>query len=132
MEQPGPKPVDTAVPPQPPQMTAANGHAEPHNLQKAAAGLIEAGLAFLESLTTVAPSKRSGEGANGSASILPVTSNTGRRQETPGGSISEALSGLFSRDVRTNEPILAIPLPPSVTESRVAQALGGLLSRLQG
>ncbi|HEY6352348.1 MAG TPA: DEAD/DEAH box helicase [Candidatus Angelobacter sp.] len=119
MEQPQPKPVNVPAPSQTPQ--PANGNGKPNNLQKAAAGLIEAGLAFLESLTATVPVLKS-----------PGASDSSMRQQTPGSSISQALSGLFSRDARTQQPVLTIPLPESVTESRVAQALGGLLSRLQG
>lgn len=130
IEQPQPKPVDVPAAPVPSQTTPTNGHAKPSDIQKAAAGLIEAGLAFLESLTASVPGKQLGEAAPVAAleSPTPVNSNP---QSTLNNSISSALSGLFSRDARTQQPILAIPLPESVTESRVAQALSGLLSRLR-
>ncbi|HEV2986956.1 MAG TPA: DEAD/DEAH box helicase, partial [Candidatus Angelobacter sp.] len=131
MDQPAPKPVEVPAPPQA-QPTAApgNGQAKANNLETAAAGLIEAGLAFLESLTAADSRGRSvGKQEDGfAAKHLEDNANAHKRQPA---SISKALSGLFSRDARTNQPILAIPLPPSVTESRVAQAIGGLLSRLQ-
>jgi SNF2 family DNA or RNA helicase len=129
MEQPGPKPVDIPAPSQPPSApTPTNGHAKPESLEKAAAGLIEAGLTFLESLTAKIPSERSGESSGGVAT---------RKQETkdakmPGHRISQAILGLFSRDARTNQPVLSIPLPESITQGRVAQAISGLLSSLQG
>lgn len=87
----------------------APGNANAHQdaLGKAAAGLIEAGLKFLESLTAAIPGEPP--------------------QETP---VSRAISGLFSRDPRTNRPVLSIPLPESITEGRLTRAITGLLNTL--
>jgi SNF2 family DNA or RNA helicase len=43
------------------------------------------------------------------------------------GSASEALAGLFTRDARTNRPVLSIPLPESVTQERLAGGVSALL-----
>jgi superfamily II DNA or RNA helicase len=77
--------------------------------EKTAAGLIEAGLAFLES---IAASAGDAESAHRSDTQHPF-------------------SALFSRDPRTNHPILSIPLPASVTEERLAAAVTGFLRGLR-
>jgi SNF2 family DNA or RNA helicase len=129
MEQPGPKPMDVPIPSPPPSASIpTNGHAKPESLEKAAAGLIEAGLTFLESLTARIPS----EGPGGSPHGFATRKQENKDTKTPGHRISQAISGLFSRDTRTNQPVLSIPLSESITESRVARAISGLLSSLQG
>jgi hypothetical protein len=72
--------------------------------EKAAAGLIETGVRFLESLAAVAQSAPTGEG----------------------------LSSLVSRDPRTNNPVLSIPLPQSVDQGRLMRAISALLSVFGG
>ncbi|MBZ5624543.1 MAG: DEAD/DEAH box helicase [Acidobacteriia bacterium] len=76
----------------------------------AASSLIEAGVKFLESLawSTAVPSSG----------------------EAPGNRIQQTLSGLISQDPRTHRPVLSIPLPESLTEGRLANALAGLLNAL--
>lgn len=132
-DQPGrPKPIIDAAPPQPipvaagfapipaqsaetvatPSAAMAPGEASspaagPSPLEKAAKGLIEAGLAFLESIAASA-----GNGQSTSASDM------------------DRLSALFSRDPRTNRQILSIPLPASVTAERVTEAVAGFLRGL--
>lgn len=78
--------------------------------EKAAAGLIEAGLTFLEAIAA--------------KSTLNV--NTAQVSNT-----QHPLLELFSRDPRTNRPMLSIPLPASVTEGRLAAAVAGFLRVLQ-
>jgi len=78
-------------------------------LEKAATGLIEAGLVFLES---IAASAGNGEAAHVSDMQHP-------------------LSALFSRDPKTNRPILSVPLPSSVTQERLAKAVTGFLRGLR-
>jgi hypothetical protein len=73
--------------------------------ERAAAGLIEAGLAFLESIAASAGNRRSAHHSD----------------------TQHPLSALFSRDPRTNRPMLSIPLPGSVTEERLARAVAGFL-----
>ena len=77
--------------------------------EKAAAGLIEAGLAFLES----------------------IAARAGGGQSAHAGDAQRPLSALFSRDPRTNRPILSIPLPASVAEGRLAEAVIGFLRGLR-
>jgi superfamily II DNA or RNA helicase len=77
-------------------------------LEKAAAGFIEAGLAFLES----------------------IAASTGNGRSDQCGD-THPLSALFSRDPRTGRPILSIPMPASVTEERLAEAVTGFLRSLR-
>jgi hypothetical protein len=44
--------------------------------------------------------------------------------------LEQFLSGLISRDPGTNRPMLSIPLPESLTEGRLTNAIAGLLGRL--
>jgi hypothetical protein len=81
-------------------------------IRKAAGSLIEAGIHFLESLVPRGGPQASAEGA--------------------GSPVARALSNVFQKDPRTNRPILAIPLPESVTQERLAGALAGLLNSLAG
>jgi SNF2 family DNA or RNA helicase len=103
--QPGrPKPVVREEPPggipvEPPA-EASSIATPPNNVQIAGAGLLEAGLRFIESLA-----------AGGSG----------------GTTAGEFLSGLFTQDARTNRPLLSIPLPESLNQERVARAISGLL-----
>jgi hypothetical protein len=76
----------------------------------AAAGLIEAGVRFLESLAAETVGAASGV--------------------TPAHPIQHAVAGLFSQDPRTNRPVLSIPLPESITQDRLTKALAGLLGAL--
>jgi hypothetical protein len=77
--------------------------------ERAAAGLIEAGLAFIESMAVSA----------------------GNSQSAHHGDTQHPLSGLFSRDPRTNHRTLSIPLPASVTEERLAAAVTAFLRGLR-
>jgi hypothetical protein len=67
--------------------------------QQAAAGLVETGVRFLESLAAVAQD----------------------------GSAAQVLSNLVSVEPRTNRPVLSIPLPQSVDQNRLVRALSALL-----
>jgi superfamily II DNA or RNA helicase len=67
--------------------------------EQAAAGLIETGVRFLESLATVA-------------------------QNAPA---DETFANLVSHDPRTNRPVLSIPLPKSVDQNRLIRALSAVL-----
>ena len=101
-------PFLTVAPGEPGSGTPAVPGAGLGPLEKAAAGLVEAGLAFLESIAASAGNGRSDQ----------------RGDEHP-------LSALFSRDPQTNRPILSIPLPASVTAERVAEAVAGFLHGLR-
>ena len=83
--------------------------AAPATVQESAAGLFEAGVRFLESLAATAP--------EGAAAAAPL---------------ERALSSVFHTDPATGGPVLAIPLPASVTRARLAGALAGLLRGLGG
>jgi len=72
-----------------------------------AAGLLEAGVRFIEAIA------RDGDGGTSS-----------------GGGLERILSGLFTRDAKTNRVSLSIPLPESVSQERVSSAISGLASAL--
>ena len=92
-------PTRLAVPAAPPPSSPAPNQP---TFEQAAAGLIETGLKFLESLAAVAYSGRDGA----------------------------SLSSLLSRDPRTNQPVLSIPLPESMNRDRLAGALSRLVNAL--
>ncbi|MDP2997181.1 MAG: DEAD/DEAH box helicase [Bryobacterales bacterium] len=91
------------------QAAAATPEAD---IQQAAGSLIEAGIHFIESLVP-----KGGPQASAEAADSPI---------------ARALSNVFQKDPRTNRPMLAIPLPESVTRERLAGALAGLLNSLTG
>ncbi len=84
------------------------GEAPVDSFGMAAANLMEAGLKFVESF------------ASSAASL------TGARD----GQIAQTLSGLFTRDDRTNRTVLSLPLPPSVTQDRLTTAISTVLETL--
>ncbi len=97
VHQPGQAPLDRAagIP------AAASPAAVPPSteFEQAAAGLIETGVRFLESLVAV------GQGAP----------------------LGETISNLVSVDPRTDRPVLSIPLPKSVDQKRLIGALSAIL-----
>ncbi|MGA3024454.1 MAG: DEAD/DEAH box helicase [Bryobacteraceae bacterium] len=114
-EQPGrPKPtLDVAAPvplkpvaaPAPqPAPHVAQATAGPGGIETAAAGLMEAGVRFIESIAR-------DDGAGSSR-------------------LEQMLSGLFTRDTRTNRPVLSIPLPESLSQERFNAAISGLVNTL--
>jgi hypothetical protein len=99
-----PKPIVDPVAPIPLNGVAAAA-AQPAGaggIETAAAGLIEAGVKFIESI---------------------LSDGTRNRLE-------QILSGLCTRDARTNKPALSIPLPESVNQERIARAISGLVNSL--
>jgi hypothetical protein len=74
----------------------------------AAASFLEAGLRFIETIA----SDRAGQSSTGA----------------PASRMDQAFSGLFSRDARTNRPVLSIPLPESITHERLTGAIAALLN----
>ncbi len=90
-----PLPAPAAQPP-----AGARAASQPAGFEQAAAGLIETGVRFLESLAAVARSAPDGTG----------------------------LSSLVSRDPHTRRPVLSIPLPESVDQNRIMQAVSALIS----
>jgi superfamily II DNA or RNA helicase len=104
----------TTTPPVPAaQQAAGDQPASPQSgfeqsgFERAAAGLIETGMRFLESLAAVAQSAQAGGG--------------------PNGPIERGLSSLVSRDPRTNAPVLSIPLPASVDQDRIMRAIAAVM-----
>jgi hypothetical protein len=98
-----------------PALTAAHARAGKESgagaFEKAAAGLIEAGLAFLECIATGAGNEH---GLESAATRAP-----------------QMLSNLFSRDPQTNRSVLSIPLPESFTQERLMRAVAGFVHGLQ-
>jgi hypothetical protein len=86
-----------------------DGH-ERGNFEEAAAGLIDAGVRFLESLG----------------------SHLGARVSQPhlDDPVQRLISPLIQTNPQTNRPVLAIPLPDSVGRERLVAALSGLLAGL--
>ena len=80
-------------------------------LGAAASGLLEAGVRFLETL----------------AHPAGVASG-----DTSDGPVRRWLSNAIQTDPRTNRPVLALPLPDSITEERLAGALAGLMAAFGG
>jgi hypothetical protein len=114
-----PKPVVDSPPPVALKPIAA-GASEPAALptptktggvETAAAGLVEAGVKFIESIFTRDGSAKDSSGASASR-------------------LEQILSGLCTRDTRTNKPILSIPLPESVNQERIARAISILVNSL--
>ena len=83
-------------------LTERTAASQPAAFEQAAAALIETAVRFLESLAAVARNAPDGGG----------------------------LSSLLSRDPRTRRPVLSIPLPESVDQSRIMQAISALLGSL--
>lgn len=83
---------------------------ERSGLETAAASFIEAGLRFFETLAA-------GHWAGGSGAAHAIRLN-------------QPLAELFTRDARTNRPVLSIPLPESVTQGRISGAIFALLTIL--
>jgi len=81
---------------------------KPNGVAIAAASLLEAGLRFIE---TIASDRVAGSSEN-----------------TPATRLDQSLSGLISRDAKTNRPMLSIPLPESVTQERLTGAIAALLN----
>ena len=113
VQQPAPALTGTAVseavggPPSAPGAGSERG-----GIETAAASFIEAGLRFIE---TIASDREAG--------------NSG---VAPASRLDQPLAGLFTRDARTNRPVLSIPLPGSVTQERLSGALFALLNAFGG
>jgi superfamily II DNA or RNA helicase len=91
--------VPEPTPPTAPPAAAAGAASQSAQFEQAAASLIETGVRFLESLAAAAQ--------NGAA--------------------EQAISNLVSVDPHTNSPVLSIPLPQSVDQSRLVRALSAVL-----
>jgi hypothetical protein len=84
---------------------AAGGNG--NGIELAAASFIEVGLRFIETLA------------------IGVT--PGGPAGAPARRLDQALSSLFTSDSRMDRPALTIPLPESVTQERLANAMSALL-----
>ena len=93
-----------------PDAGTAGGRPVAGGIEVAAAGWIEAGVKLIESIAG-----GGGAGTSGGAS---------------GSRLEEVLSGLFTRDARTNRPVLSIPLPESLSQERLTAAISGLVNTL--
>jgi hypothetical protein len=91
--------VPEPTPPTAPPAAVAGAASQSAQFEQAAAGLIETGVRFLESLAAAAQ--------NGAA--------------------EHAISNLVSVDPHTNRPVLSIPLPQSVDQNRLVRALSAVL-----
>jgi len=105
VDRPAPKAVPVqsmpvSKPPAVPQAAAAATAPQSTEFEQAAAGLIETGVRFFESLAAVA-------------------------RNSPA---DELFSNLVSLDPRTNRPVLSIPLPQSVDQNRLVRMLSSVLS----
>jgi len=98
----------TTAPVSPTQQPAGDQPAPPQSgFEQAAAGLIETGMRFLESLAAVAQNAHAGGGQQGG--------------------IGRGLSSLVSVDPHTNAPVLSIPLPPAVDGERIMRAIATVM-----
>ena len=95
----------------PPAAPAAAQARDFEPLARAAAGFLEAGIRFLESMA--GPGGAAPAGAAGSP-------------------IEGWLSAAIRNDPQTNRPMLALPLPESLTRDRLAGALAGFLTAFSG
>ncbi len=89
-----------SIPPAAQQAAAAATAPQSTEFEQAAAGLIETGMRFLESLAAVV-------------------------QNSPA---DGPVSNLVSLDPRTSRPVLSIPLPKSVDQNRLVRVLSSVLS----
>ena len=117
--EPPPEPPHQESPPQPRQPSGLPGSPPPApGIEVAVAGLFEAGVKFLEALSSPPPQ--------------PVGQVS--QQTTTGGSPTgqSALSQLVRTDPQTNRPIMAVPLPENMDAARIEQALNGLARMFSG
>jgi len=102
--------TDTAAPEENSARAESGRMAQADGIKNAAAGLIEAGVKFIESIA-------SGGAAGSSAGTAPSR-------------LEQTLSSLFTRDVSSNRPVLFIPLPESLSQERFTTAVSSLLNTL--
>jgi hypothetical protein len=80
-----------------------DGRERTGGIEEAAAGLMEAGIRFIESITF---------------------------GKEPGSGLQQILSGLFTQETGTNRSVLSIPLPEALSQERVVAAISGLVNAL--
>jgi SNF2 family DNA or RNA helicase len=103
VQEPAPAPTGTEVLASTGGPPAPGSGPERSGIEAAAATLIEAGLRFIEAIV-------SDRGAGNSEVAAPSRKN-------------QPLAELFTRNARTNRPVLSIPLPESVTQERLFSQL---------
>ena len=87
-------------------------------IEEAVAGILEAGVKFLEALATP-PAQPAGHAAQRGPQDSPPTGQA-------------VLSRLVRTDPQTNRPIMAVPLPENMDAARIGQALDGLARMFSG
>jgi hypothetical protein len=112
VQEPAPVPTGTEVFASTGGPPAPGSGSERSGIETAAATLIEAGLRFIEAIA-------SDPGAGNSEVAPPSRKN-------------QLLAELFTRDSRTNRPVLSIPLPESVTQERLSGVMSALLNAFGG
>jgi superfamily II DNA or RNA helicase len=90
--------------------SAAAAQPNGKSIELAADSFLDAGLRFIE--------------------LLAAAGAAGASGGEPAGRLDQALSSLFTRDARTNRPVLTIPLPESFTQERLTNAFSALLNAL--
>ena len=110
--QPAPAQTATAVPASIGGSPAPGSESEHSGLEAATASLLEAGLRFIEAIAW--------------------NRGAGNFKGAPANGNNQPLAGLFTRDARTNRPVLSIPLPESLTQDRLSGALSALLNAFVG
>ncbi len=87
-------------------------------MEEAVAGILEAGVKFLEALATP-PTQPAGQAAQRAPQGSPPTGQS-------------VVSRLVRTDPQTNRPVMAVPLPENLDAARIGQALDGLARMLSG
>ena len=103
-------------------VAAGSRSASEVELAAAAGNLLEAGVRFLESLSPRSATTGRANGGDGAVTGAPPSAGM-----EP---LTNAVANLVRTDPATNRPVLAFPLPETLTAERISDALGGLLSRL--
>ena len=93
--------------------------APPASIDDAVAGLVEAGMRFLEAFAAPPRAQPQQQAPERKGSPAP-------KQSSGGGGL---FSNLVRNDPQTNRPVMAIPLPDNLNAERLEQVVGGLLSR---
>lgn len=89
-------------------------------IDDAIAGLVEAGMRFLEAFAAPAQPRAQAE---------QRTPGQGSSASGRSGGARGLLSNLVRNDPQSNRPVMAIPLPENLNAERLEQVVGGLLSR---
>ena len=63
-------------------------------------------------------------------SAIDVLTGTGLLAHSHVEAWRKGLAAIFTRDARTNKPVLSIPLPESLSKERLTDAISGLANKL--